>query len=410
MIRGLHSFRKWCWLTFSIGLVGAVYGIYFGGNRLQVASGLAAMIGTALLIAARRWRYRNRRAEACGVVDSGIADSSRLNLKSDLDPHAPKSGSLSQRAKDAPRTATTPECRIQEFVDTLLREGRYALPCDRKSPPGCRPICSRPFNLGSNSKWRSSPPADVVVEPHLIVDEPITEAEILAAHGQKVHVETMLLDRFAVTNRQFQVFVNAGGYDQMAIWDPTIWPAVLDFVDATGHPGPRYWQHGRFPPGKADHPVVGVCWYEAAAYARWVGKRLPTDAEWLKAGCRPVQLSPTSRMQRRFPWGNAMDRSRANLWGIGAGRHDPVDDFGTGVKRRRNLPIDRKCLGMDDRRFRAAGAEEKTPRGHPAGDRIRSGDIERPLPSSRKPHGDLAPSRRHQAAQQAVPRPSHTRR
>jgi gamma-glutamyl hercynylcysteine S-oxide synthase len=331
MIRRLHSFRKWCWLTFSVGLVGAVYGVYFGGNRLQAASGLTAMIGTVLLIAARRWRFRNRRAEVCGVAAPGVADSSRSSEPPDFGSRVAKSDAPSRRAEDAPRAAATPECRIQEFVDTLMREGRYALPLRPQIAAGLPAHLLATAQSRLEQQMAIVPAGDVVVEPHLTVDEPISDAEIVAAHGQKVHVEATLLDRFAVTNRQFQIFVNAGGYDQMTLWDAAIWPAVVDFVDATGHQGPRYWQHGRFPPGKADHPVVGISWYEASAYARWVGKRLPTDAEWLKAGCSPVQLSPTSHVQRRFPWGNSMDRNRANLWGTGAADTTTVDDYGSGA-------------------------------------------------------------------------------
>jgi iron(II)-dependent oxidoreductase len=141
----------------------------------------------------------------------------------------------------------------------------------------------------------------------------------------------MYLDRHPVTNRQYQAFVDAGGYEQMAIWDPAIWPAVLDFVDTTGNAGPRYWANGRFSKDKADHPVVGVCWYEAAAYCRWVGRRLPTDAEWIKAASWPVNLGPNNCIQRKYPWGNTMDRQRANLWGSGPGNTVAVDKFSSGV-------------------------------------------------------------------------------
>jgi gamma-glutamyl hercynylcysteine S-oxide synthase len=137
-----------------------------------------------------------------------------------------------------------------------------------------------------------------------------------ALWGRVVRVDKFFLDRYTVTNRQFYEFVSAGGYQQPAYWEPTILPAVLDFVDQTGAPGPRHWRHGCFDPALDDHPVVGVCWYEAAAYARWVGKRLPTDAEWVKAGAWPMSLSAaSSRGQRRYPWGDTMDRRKANLWG-----------------------------------------------------------------------------------------------
>jgi len=77
--------------------------------------------------------------------------------------------------------------------------------------------------------------------------------------------------------------------------------------------------------------VVGVCWYEAMAYARWVGKRLPTDAEWVKAASWPVSLSASQRIQRRYPWGDSMERKRANLWGTGPNTTVAVDDYPDGV-------------------------------------------------------------------------------
>jgi iron(II)-dependent oxidoreductase len=146
-----------------------------------------------------------------------------------------------------------------------------------------------------------------------------------------LRVEAYYLDRNPVTNAEFRHFVVRGGYEQMAIWDQEIWPAVLDFVDQTGQPGPRFWHNGRCASGEDNHPVVGVCWYEAAAYARWVGKRLTTDGEWVKAGSWPVAITGRPLLARRYPWGDAMDRGRANLWGSGPGKTVGVDQFPGGV-------------------------------------------------------------------------------
>jgi iron(II)-dependent oxidoreductase len=132
-----------------------------------------------------------------------------------------------------------------------------------------------------------------------------------------VQVEGFFLDRYPVTNREYRLFVAEGGYEQMALWDESIWPAVLGFVDRTGQPGPRYWDNGTHKVGHEDHPVVGVSWYEACAFARWAGKRLPTDPEWVKAGAWPVMSENGRPVQRKFPWGDAMDRRRANVWGSG---------------------------------------------------------------------------------------------
>jgi iron(II)-dependent oxidoreductase len=144
-----------------------------------------------------------------------------------------------------------------------------------------------------------------------------------------VEVSTFFLDRYAVANRQFQRFVQAGGYDALEIWPPEIWPSVSRFIDRTGRPGPRDWEGGQFPKGEADHPVVGICWYEAVAYARWVGKRLPTAGEWQKAGGWPEQLSGGECT--RYPWGDLFDPKRANLWASGLGRTVPVDAFPDGA-------------------------------------------------------------------------------
>jgi iron(II)-dependent oxidoreductase len=133
-----------------------------------------------------------------------------------------------------------------------------------------------------------------------------------------VNVEGFFLDRYVVTNREFLEFLEDGGYDQMSLWDEAIWPAVLGFIDQTGQPGPRYWANSTFPTGFDDHPVVGVSWYEACAYARWAGKRLATDPEWVKAGTWPVFAESAKPVQRRFPWGDAMDRTRVNVWGNGS--------------------------------------------------------------------------------------------
>jgi len=144
-------------------------------------------------------------------------------------------------------------------------------------------------------------------------------------------VEYFHLDRYPVTNQQFQQFVDGGGYEQAGIWEPEILPAVLDFVDLTGAPGPRFWRDGHYPDGQDECPVVGVSWYEACAYARWIGKRLPTDPEWEKAGSWPLSVSGQIRSQRRFPWGDAMDRLRCNIWGSGPEQVVPVTTFPEGV-------------------------------------------------------------------------------
>ena len=97
------------------------------------------------------------------------------------------------------------------------------------------------------------------------------------------------IDRYEVTNRQYKAFVDAGGYRDRRYWrHPFVrdgrrltWEAATRaFVDASGRPGPSTWLAGDYPQGQAEYPVSGISWYEAAAYAVYAGKSLPTLAHW----------------------------------------------------------------------------------------------------------------------------------
>jgi formylglycine-generating enzyme required for sulfatase activity len=100
------------------------------------------------------------------------------------------------------------------------------------------------------------------------------------------------IDKYEVTNRQFKSFVDAGGYTKKEYWthrfmkdDREIsWQEAMEnFRDATRRPGPAGWQLGTYPEGADALPVGGVSWYEAAAYAEFAGKSLPTVYEWFGA-------------------------------------------------------------------------------------------------------------------------------
>jgi dienelactone hydrolase len=100
------------------------------------------------------------------------------------------------------------------------------------------------------------------------------------------------LDRHEVTNREFDAFVKAGGYRRRELWKQpfvrrgralSVDEGLALFRDRTGRPGPSTWELGSFPEGQGDWPVSGISWYEAAAYARFAGKSLPTLHHWYKA-------------------------------------------------------------------------------------------------------------------------------
>jgi len=144
-----------------------------------------------------------------------------------------------------------------------------------------------------------------------------------------IETEPFLLARHPVTNEQFQKFVDAGAYDDLDLWPKDIWPHLIDFRDLTGYPGPRFWRHAAYDKRLADHPVVGVCYYEAAAYGQWAGYRLPTEAEWQMAASWRIRSS--AHVMRRYPWGDALDTQRCNIWASGVGRTVPVTGYDSGA-------------------------------------------------------------------------------
>ncbi len=100
------------------------------------------------------------------------------------------------------------------------------------------------------------------------------------------------IDRYEVTNREYQKFVDSGGYEKKEYWTEEFtrdgrtlsWTeAMAQLRDTTGRAGPSTWVAGHYPQGQADFPVAGVSWFEAAAYAAFSGKSLPVLAQWLQA-------------------------------------------------------------------------------------------------------------------------------
>jgi eukaryotic-like serine/threonine-protein kinase len=112
-------------------------------------------------------------------------------------------------------------------------------------------------------------------------------------------MDAYLIDKYEVTNRQYKEFVDKGGYENRVYWKERFvqggrelsWEEATRLLrDATGRPGPSTWEGGTYPAGQADYPVRGVSWYEAAAYAEFAGKSLPSLHHWQKAAL--VWLAP----------------------------------------------------------------------------------------------------------------------
>jgi len=298
--------QRWAWLASGLGAAFLIFGGWWNNLPLFGIGAASFALGVMYILG-------------------------RRTSRASMPPKAPAAPAVAPTpiAHQEPRAPVAPE-DTEGLVEQMLAQGRYAL-------------MLRPQVVGNLSAAHRERTRDELTEQMAFV--PAGEVELGPwdehaldgaqqdedRHTAVYRVDAYYLDRYPVTNRQFLEFVMAGGYEQMALWDAKILPAVIDFVDQTGCLGPRYWRHGRYHEGTEELPVVGISWYEAMAYARWVGKRLATDAEWVKAACWPVPLGPGSRMQRRYPWGDNMDRERANIWGSGPGRIVPVTEFGSGV-------------------------------------------------------------------------------
>ncbi|WAL99421.1 ergothioneine biosynthesis protein EgtB [Streptomyces sp. Je 1-369] len=129
-------------------------------------------------------------------------------------------------------------------------------------------------------------------------------------------VPPFFIDTTPVTNGAYQQFIEDGGYERMRWWDPAGWAMVRRHNLCA----PLFWwreggqwlrrRFGTVEPVPADEPVLHVSWYEADAYARWAGRRLPSEEEWEKA----ARYDPVTDRSMRYPWGDADPTpERANL-------------------------------------------------------------------------------------------------
>jgi dienelactone hydrolase len=141
--------------------------------------------------------------------------------------------------------------------------------------------------------------------------------------GERVELGDFFIGRYEVTNEAYKEFIDAGGYERPEFWEhPFVedgrtlsWEAGLArFTDRTGRPGPATWEVGSYPEGQDDYPVSGVSWYEAAAYARFAGKSLPTVHHWNSAfnAGHQAYLIPQSNLEGTAP--DAVGANRGVSW------------------------------------------------------------------------------------------------
>jgi len=141
----------------------------------------------------------------------------------------------------------------------------------------------------------------------------------------RVYLETYSIDRYPVTCGQYRAFIEAGGYQNSIWWSDAGW----EWLGSQMVTQPLYWTNN---PAWDSHPVYGINWYEAEAYARFVGKRLPTEAEWEKA----ASWDAAAGGRRIYPWGEEEPAAQlCNYAHLGEDSYPPlqttpVDTYPTG--------------------------------------------------------------------------------
>ena len=190
--------------------------------------------------------------------------------------------------------------RQESMLQTLQFRTRSEYPVPGAEPPDRAPGGPDEIRVPAGSFVRGA-----VVEAWAYDNE-------LAPH--EVELEAYWIDRAPVTNGAFAEFVEDGGYSAQGLWSAEGW----NWRSREGVSSPLFWERGgggwervRFgrrepvPPGE---PVQHVSWHEAAAFARWAGKRLPTEAEWERAAGWHGQKG-----KLRYPWGGEWVGFEANL-------------------------------------------------------------------------------------------------
>jgi formylglycine-generating enzyme required for sulfatase activity len=157
---------------------------------------------------------------------------------------------------------------------------------DRWTPPGMILIPAGSFTMGSTENDNEGP-------------------------VHEVWLDAFWIDRYPVTNAQWAAFMEDGGYERRTLWTKTGWK-----WKENKFPRPAGWVELKH---RSDHPVVGISWYEALAYANWAGKSLLSEAQWEKAA--------RGDQKHKYPWGDEFDEKKCNTRESGTLDTTPVEKY-----------------------------------------------------------------------------------
>lgn len=235
---------------------------------------------------------------------------------------------------------------VSPLENVKIARGQYLLYVEKENfAPLARSVSSRLPDYTTD--LITMPPAEISVK--LLEKEKSAEKMIFVPGSEyklvsyarptekPARLDDFLIDKTEVSNAEFKEFVTAGGYSRKEFWQI---PSGADgkeipfeeftknFKDRTGLPAPRSWTNQNFAEGKGDFPVTDVTWFEAAAYARFRGKNLPSVYQWEKAARDGKFDEGFSTM----PWGLTRDSDSLEFLANFRGSETaPVESFEFGA-------------------------------------------------------------------------------